>query len=84
MRWLKSCLKYIFIYIACYLPFVVIVQAITGYDYSGAYSAVSIAGAVELLVSGVIKIAETLIEHIIAKKDKTASTIETGDEIDTP
>ena len=58
MRWLKKLLTTVLLYIAVYLPFVVLMQALTGYDYTGAYAAVTGVGAVELLVGGVIKVAE--------------------------
>ena len=50
MRWLKKLLTMVLVYIAVYLPFVVMMQALTGYDYTGAYAAVTGVGAVELLV----------------------------------
>ncbi len=58
MRWLKKLLTTVLVYIAVYLPFVVMMQALTGYDYTGAYAAVTGVGAVELLVGGAIKVAE--------------------------
>lgn len=63
MRWLKKLLTILLIYIAVYLPFVVVMQALTGYDYTGAYAAVTGVGAVELIVSGIIKREETKEEH---------------------
>lgn len=62
MRWLKKLLTILLIYIAVYLPFVVIMQTLTGYDYTGAYMAVTGVGAVELIISGLIKRAETKAE----------------------
>lgn len=59
MRWLKKLLTILLIYIAAYLPFVVVMQAVTGYDYTGAYAAVTGVGAVELIISGLIKRTET-------------------------
>ena len=58
MRWLKKLLTTVLVYIAVYLPFVVLMQALTGYDYTGAYAAVTGVGAVEMLVGGAIKVAE--------------------------
>ena len=58
MRWLKKLLTVVLVYIAVYLPFVVLMQTLTGYDYTGAYAAVTGVGAVELLVGGAIKVAE--------------------------
>ena len=62
MRWLKRLLTVLLIYIGIYLPFVVIMQAVTGYDFTGAYAAVAGVGAVELIVSSLIKREETKLE----------------------
>jgi multidrug transporter EmrE-like cation transporter len=59
MRWLKKLLTVVLVYIAVYLPFVVLMQTLTGYDFTGAYAAVTGVGAVELIVGGIIKVAET-------------------------
>lgn len=69
MRWLKRLLTALLVYIGIYLPFVVIMQSVTGYDYSGAYAAVAGVGAVELIVSGLIKREETKLE-MKERKDK--------------
>lgn len=58
MRWLKKLLTVVLVYIAVYLPFVVLMQALTGYDFTGAYAAVTGVGAVELIVGGIIKVVE--------------------------
>lgn len=63
MRWLKKLLTALLVYIAVYLPFVVILQAVTGHDFSGAYMAVTGVGVVELIVSGLIKREETKYER---------------------
>jgi multidrug transporter EmrE-like cation transporter len=63
MRWLKRLLTALLVYIGIYLPFVVIMQSVTGYDYSGAYAAVAGVGAVELIVSSLIKREETKMER---------------------
>ncbi len=63
MRWLKRLLTALLVYIGVYLPFVVIMQAVTGYDFTGAYAAVTGVGAVELIVSGLIKREETKMER---------------------
>ena len=70
MRWLKKLLTTVLVYIAVYLPFVVLMQAITGYDYTGAYAAVTGVGAVELLVGGAIKVAEEREERKRRKCEK--------------
>ena len=63
MRWLKRLLTALLVYIGVYLPFVVIMQSVTGYDFTGAYAAVTGVGAVELIVSGLIKREETKMER---------------------
>lgn len=70
MRWLKKLLTALLIYIAVYLPFVVVMQTVTGYDYTGAYAAVTGVGAVELIISGLIKRAETKMEEKIKKENQ--------------
>jgi multidrug transporter EmrE-like cation transporter len=72
VRWLKRLLTALLVYIGIYLPFVVIMQSVTGYDYSGAYAAVAGVGAVELIVSSLIKREETKMERK-DKKDGTGS-----------
>ena len=69
MRWLKKLLTTLLIYIGVFLPFTAILQAVTGYDYSAAYAAVTGVGAVELLVGGVIKVAETREERKYEQND---------------
>ena len=69
MRWLKKLLAILLIYIAVYLPFVAVLQAVTGYDYTGAYAAVTGVGAVELIVSGIIKREETKMEKKMEEKE---------------
>lgn len=69
MRWLKKLLTTVLVYIAVYLPYVVLMQALTGYDYTGAYAAVTGVGAVELIVGGVIKVAETREERKEKKRE---------------
>ncbi len=63
MRWLKKLLTALLVYIGVYLPFVVVLQSVTGYDYTGAYAAVTGVGAVELVVGGLIKRMETKAEQ---------------------
>jgi hypothetical protein len=73
MRWLKKLLTIVLVYIAVYLPYVVLMQALTGYDYTGAYAAVTGVGAVELIVGGMIKIAEAREEQKLKFKDQTCN-----------
>ncbi len=77
MRWLKKLLTTVLVYIAVYLPFVVMMQALTGYDYTGAYAAVTGVGAVELLVGGAIKVAEAREERRKEVKERESGELET-------
>ena len=76
MRWLKKLLTTVLVYIAVYLPFVVLMQALTGYDYTGAYAAVTGVGAVELLVGGAIKVAEERVERRREVKKRESGELE--------
>ena len=76
MGWLKKLLTTVLVYIAVYLPFVVLMQALTGYDYTGAYAAVTGVGAVELLVGGIIKVAEAREERKRKEKEHESGELE--------
>lgn len=67
MRYLKKLLSAVLIYIAVFLPFIAILQAVTGYDYSPAYAAVTGVGAVELIVGCIIKVTEAREESKLRK-----------------
>lgn len=58
MRFLKRLIIAVLVYIAVYLPFVAILQAVSGGDYTAAYSVGGIVGAIELALSSIIKITE--------------------------
>ena len=77
MRWLKKLLTVVLVYIAVYLPFVVLMQALTGYDFTGAYAAVTGVGAVELIVGGLIKVAEAREERKRKERKKNECELET-------
>ena len=77
MRWLKRLLTAVLVYIAVYLPFVVVMQSLTGYDFTGAYAAVTGVGAVELLVGGAIKVAEEREERKRKEKEHESGELET-------
>ena len=77
MRWLKKLLTVVLVYIAVYLPFVVMMQSLTGYDFTGAYAAVTGVGAVELLVGGAIKVAEEREERKRKEKEHESGELET-------
>ena len=84
MRWLKKLLTTVLVYIAVYLPFVVLMQALTGYDYTGAYAAVTGVGAVELIVGGAIKLAEAREERKRRKEEREHESGELETETDEP
>ncbi len=77
MRWLKKVLSTLLVYIGVFLPFIAILQALTGYDYSAAYAAVTGVGGVELIIGGVIKIAEVREEHRREVKERERGELET-------
>ena len=58
MRYLKRLIMAVLIYIAIYLPFIAILQALTGYDYTAAYAIGGGATVAELALSSLIKINE--------------------------
>lgn len=70
MRYLKKLLSAVLIYIAVFLPFIAILQALTGYDYSPAYAAVTGVGVVELIVGCIIKVTEAREESKLRKEDE--------------
>ena len=70
MRYLKKLLSSVLIYIAVFLPFIAILQAVTGYDYSPAYAAVTGVGGVELIVGCIIKVTEAREESKLRKEDE--------------
>lgn len=84
MRWLKKLLTTVLVYIAVYLPYVVLMQTLTGYDYTGAYAAVTGVGAVELLVGGAIKVAEAREERKRRKEEREHESGELEAEADEP
>ena len=75
-RWLKRLLIGLLLYIGAYLIFIAVLQALTGYDFTAAYAAVTGVGSVELIVSSLIKQTETKKEK--ASKD-AESEIDNGE-----
>lgn len=68
MRFLKILVVSVLIYLAVYFPFVTILQAITGHDFTAAYTAGGIVGAVELALGSIIKIIEAKEEAKLQKE----------------
>ena len=58
MRYLKRLILAVLIYLALYLPFIAVLQAVTGTDLTAAFSVGGIVGAVELALGSLIKITE--------------------------
>lgn len=55
MRFLKRVLISVLIYEALFLPFVAVLQALTGGDYTAAYTVGGAAASVELILCSLIK-----------------------------
>lgn len=74
MRYLKRLIMAVLIYMAVYLPFVVIMQSRSnGGDYTAAYTVGGVFGAVELALGSIIKINE---ERETAKNKKASKDAE--------
>ena len=58
MRFLKRLIISVLVYVAVYLPFIAVLQAISGGDYTAAYSIGGLVGIIELALSCLIKILE--------------------------
>lgn len=56
MRYLKRVINSVLVYVAVYLPFIAVLQALTGYDYSAAYSIGGIVSIAELAIGCVIEV----------------------------
>lgn len=79
MRFLKLLLTLWLSFIVFFLLLLVVLQTITGYDYSAAYMAVTGVGGVELIISGIIKVAESRAEKALKKAQNTSENIEIVD-----
>ena len=77
MRFLKRILVSVLIYAAIYLPFVVIMQAISMTDYTAAYTVGGLISSAELILCALIKREETKQEMRNKKNDN--SRIDTVD-----
>jgi len=80
MRFLKRLIIAVLVYIAVYLPFIAILQAVSGGDFTAAYSVGGIVGAVELALGSVIKITES---KKIKKKENTEDETYGQDQLET-
>lgn len=55
MRYMKTIVAAVLIYLAVFLLILVAAQVFTGYDFTAAYAAVSLSGIAELALTSVIK-----------------------------
>lgn len=55
MRYMKTIVAAVLIYLAVFLLVLVAAQVFTGYDFTAAYAAVSLSGIAELALTSVIK-----------------------------
>lgn len=78
MRFLKRLILAVLIYLAVYLPFIAVLQALTGTDLTAAFSVGGIVGAVELALGSIIKITE----NREVKKDGYNGNTGTGSQTD--
>ncbi len=69
MRYLKRLLIAVLVYIAVYLPFIAVLQTMTGYDFTPAYTIGGIVGSVELALGAIIKREETKYENKCRKEE---------------
>ncbi len=63
MRFMKRLIIAVLIYIGVYLPFIAVLQAVSGGDFTAAYSVGGIVTAVELALNAIIKREETKYER---------------------
>lgn len=76
MRFMKKLLIVWLSFIVFFLILLVILQTITGYDYSSAYMAVTSVGGVELIITGLIRVAESRAEKALKKAQGVSENIE--------
>jgi hypothetical protein len=62
----------VLVYLAVYFPFIAILQALTGYDFTAAYAAGGIVSVIELVLGAIIKITELREEKRLNKKSAKA------------
>ena len=55
MRYMKTIVAAVLIYLAVFLLVLVAAQVFTGYDFTAAYAAVSLSGIAELALTSIIK-----------------------------
>lgn len=55
MRYMKTIVAAVLIYLAVFLLILVAAQVFTGYDFTAAYASVSLSGIAELALTSVIK-----------------------------
>ncbi len=75
MRFLKRILVSVLIYEAVFLPFVVIMQTVSGGDYTAAYTVGGAAASVELILCALIKREESKTNKKAAKAEESEDII---------
>lgn len=75
MRFLKRILVSVLLYEAVFLPFVVVIQALSGGDFTAAYTAGSAAVVIELILCALIKREETKINKKSACAEESEKQI---------
>ena len=69
MRYMKTVVAAVLIYLAVFLIVLVVAQVFTGYDFTAAYAAVSLSGIAELALTSVIKRSEKIYDRKYGKDD---------------
>lgn len=69
MRYMKTVVAAVLIYLAFFLIVLVVAQVFTGYDFTAAYAAVSLSGIAELALTSVIKRNEKIYDRKYGKDD---------------
>ena len=70
MRFLKRTLISVLVYAAVYLPFIAILQAITGYDFTAAYTIGGVSASVEMILCALIKREEQKVDKKSAEREQ--------------
>ena len=81
MRYLKRVINSVLIYVAVYLPFIAVLQALTGLDYSAAYSIGGIVSIAELAIGCVIEVVKN--RKLVKESDVNADRSD-ADRTDAP
>lgn len=69
MRYMKTVVASVLIYLALFLLVLVVAQVFTGYDFTAAYAAVSLSGIAELALTSIIKRSEKIHDRKYGKDE---------------